>query len=231
MVVAVLVAGPVAADTLELADGTLIEGRFVGGNSTSVMFETPNGVDSFAIDEVVAIFFSAGAAAAQAPEEPQIITVPQGTRLMVRMSETLDSRKHSTGHRFKGQLEGALIVQGQEIAPRGTFVYGHIISGRQSGRVAGSSELSVEFTDIMIDDQLFPIVTTGLQAQTENTAGQTARRTARGAALGGLIDGSSGARTGAAVGAGISIVTTGNTINIPAGTLVEATLRQPLTLQ
>jgi hypothetical protein len=83
----------------------------------------------------------------------------------------------------------------------------------------------------MIDDQLFPIVTTGLQAQTENTAGQTARRTARGAALGGLIDGSSGARTGAAVGAGISIVTTGNTINIPAGTLVEATLRQPLTLQ
>jgi hypothetical protein len=227
----VMVAGLVAADTLELADGTLIEGRFVGGNATSVMFETANGVDAHPLDTVVAVYFSEGANAAAAAAPAKVVTVPQGTRLTVRMSETLDSRRHSSGHRFKAQLEGALVVEGQEVAPRGTFVYGHIFTAKQSGRVVGSSELGVEFTDIMIGDQLYPIATTGLKAQTENTGGQTARRTAAGAALGGLIDGSSGARTGAAIGAGVSIVTQGNTINIPAGTLVQTTLRQPLTVQ
>jgi hypothetical protein len=46
----------------------------------------------------------------------------------------------------------------------------------------------VEFTDIMIGDQLHPIATTSLKAQTSNTAGTTARRTARGAAVGTLVE-------------------------------------------
>ncbi len=45
------------------------------------------------------------------------------------------------------------------------------------------------------------------------------------------IGGNSGARTGAKVGVGASILTSGNSINIPAGTLVETNLRTPLTLQ
>ena len=150
---------------------------------------------------------------------------------MVRTSEVLDSKQHPAGHRFRGQLEGALSVDGQEIAPRGAMVYGQIAAAQQSGRVAGSSSLLVEFTDIMIGDQLHPIATTGLKAQTSNTAGTTARRTARGAAVGGLVGGSSGARTGAAVGAGASILTSGNSIHIPAGTLVETSLRSPLVIQ
>jgi hypothetical protein len=235
VIVCLLIAGPpVAADTLELADGALIEGSFVGGNPSSVMFEVAGQVEVFDTSKVVALWFSAGVdTAITAATEPQAqaFVVPEGTRLMVRLSESVDSNRHSSGHRFRGQLEGALVVRGTEIAPRGAWVYGVITGARQSGRVAGSSELSLEFTDIMIDNQLFAISTSGLQAQTGNTAGQTVGRTARAAAVGGLIGGSSGARTGARVGAGVSIVTRGNSINIPSGTLVEATLRAPLALQ
>jgi hypothetical protein len=234
IVAAIAVAPPVAADTLELVDGSLIEGSFVGGNPASVMFEVAGQVEVFNTADIVAVWFSAGVetavAAAEAPAAAAVV-VPQGTRLMVRLSETIDSRRHSAGHRFRGQLEGALFVQGVEVAPRGAWVYGRVTQARQSGRVAGSSELALEFTDIMIDNRLFQISTTGLQAQTANTAGQTVGRTARAAAVGGLIGGSSGARTGAKVGAGASILTSGNTINIPSGTLVEATLRAPLSIQ
>jgi hypothetical protein len=222
------------ADTLELADGTLLEGNYVGGNKSSVMFDAGGEISVYELSEVVAVYFSAGAAAAQAQGEApaaQAITVPPGTRLMIRTSDTLDSRQHQAGHRFRAQLEGNLEVGGQLVAPRGATVYGHIAQAKQSGRVAGSSELVVEFTDIMIGDNLHPITTTGLKAETGNTAGTTARRTARGAAIGGLVGGSSGARTGAAVGAGVSIVTSGDSINIPAGTLVETSLRDPLVIQ
>jgi hypothetical protein len=86
----------------------------------------------------------------------------------------------------------------------------------------------MEFTDIMIDDQLYPFATEGLAAQTDNEAGRTVGRTARSAALGGLIGGSSGAKTGAKVGLGASILTGGGSINVPAGTLLETSLRVPL---
>ena len=48
------------------------------------------------------------------------------------------------------------------------------------------------------------------------------------AAVGALIGGRSGARTGAAIGAGTAILTQGETVYIPRGTLVETTLSAPL---
>ena len=86
------------------------------------------------------------------------------------------------------------------------------------------------FTDIMLDDQLFPIATEGLAAQTEGQGGKTVGRTARSAAIGGLIGGSSGAKTGAKVGLGASLLTSGDSINIPAGTLLETALRVALNI-
>jgi hypothetical protein len=97
--------------------------------------------------------------------------------------------------------------------------------------VVGSSELVVEFTDIMINDQLVPIRTGELTTQTGGEAGRTIGRTARSAAIGGLIGGSSGARTGARVGAGASILTRGASVNLPRGTIVETRLDTPLTVQ
>ena len=89
----------------------------------------------------------------------------------------------------------------------------------------------MEFTDLMLDDVLVPISTSGLQSQTQGEAGRTLGRTARAAAIGGLIDGSSGARTGAKVGAGASILTRGASINVPRGTILEVNLSAALTVQ
>lgn len=231
--IAVLAAGILFADTLELADGTLLEGDFVGSSNGIIMFNTGDSIEAFPQNEVVGIFLSAGvdqAAALMAANNAAQVTVPAGTRLVIRTSDTIDSSQHSAGHRFRGQLEGALVVDGVTVAPRGTFVHGRIAQAQQARRVAGSSELTVEFTDIMIDDQLFPISTGGLSAQTGNEAGRTVRRTARAAAVGGLIGGSSGARTGARVGVGASILTSGASVNIPRGTILETTLSAPLTV-
>lgn len=220
------------ADTLELADGTLLEGNFVGSSNGIVMFNTGASIEAFPENEVVGIFLSSGVATAQAwAEDPATtLTVPTGTRLVIRTSDTIDSSRHSVGHRFRGQLEGALVVNGVTAVPRGTFLHGRISGAQQAGRLAGSSQLAIEFTDIMIDDQLFQIRTSGLQAQGGNEAGRTVGRTARAAAIGGLAGGSRGARTGARVGAGAALLTSGASINVPRGTILETTLTAELTL-
>ena len=235
--------GQALADTLELADGTLLEGQMVGMSNGIIMFNTGAGIEAFPEDEVVAIYNSEGVAAREAaqggqantevkapPPQPKTITVPSGTRMVIRMSETLDSKRHSSGHRFRAQLESSLVVNGVTVAPRGTMVYGRITQASTGGRAVGSAEMAVEFTDIMLDDQMYEIATQGLKAQTGNEAGRTAGRTARAAALGGLYGGSSSAKKGAKIGLGASILTSGANINIPAGTIVETNLRVALTV-
>ncbi len=231
--IATCAAGLLFADTIELADGSLLEGSFVGSSNGIIMFDTGDGIEAFPQSEVVGVFFSSGVDTAeklmQANSAGQV-TIPAGTRLVIRTSDTIDSNQHSAGHRFRGQLEGALVVDGVTVAPSGTVVHGRIAQAQQARRATGSSELTVEFTDIMIDDQLFPISTGDLSAQTGGEGRRTVGRTARAAAVGGLIGGSSGARTGARVGVGASILTGGASVNIPRGTILETTLAAALTL-
>ena len=238
---AAIISSAAWADTIELVDGTLLEGEFVGMSNGIMMFDTGAGIEAFPDSEVVAIYNSQGveARAAQSqpapevkapPPKPKTITVPSGTRLVIRMSETIDSRRHSAGHRFRAQLESALTVDGNTVAPRGTMVYGRVVSAKKGGRAVGSSEMAIEFTDLMIEDQMVEIATSGLKAQTGNEAGRSAGRTARAAAIGGLYGGSSSAKKGAKVGLGASILTSGASINVPAGTLVETNLSAPFTV-
>ena len=221
---------PLFADTLELIDGEILEGDFVGSSNNIIMFDTGGGIQAFPETEVVGIYLSSGVDIRASQPQQSTVVVPAGTRLVIRMTDAIDSRQHKAGHRFRGQLEAALVVEGVTAAPRGAFVYGQIIESKKSGRLAGSATLAITFTDIMLDDQFYPIVVTGLQAQGSNEAGKTVGRTARAAVIGGLIGGSSGAKTGAKVGVGASILTSGSSLSVPAGTLLETKLAEALEL-
>lgn len=101
------------------------------------------------------------------------------------------------------------------------------MSAKQSGRVAGSSEMTVAITDLLIDNRMYPVATQPLQAKTGNTAKKTGKTIAGAAAIGGLAKGKKGAKNAAKVGVGVSILTGGNKISIPAGTLVKTQFRAP----
>lgn len=235
------------ADKLTLQDGQTLEGTLVGRSDGMVIFSIAGQELKIPESNIAALevtSFGGSAAPPPAPEaapaaappapapeaEPQSVTVPTGTRLVLRMTQALDSKKHQTGHRFTAKLEADLVTNGVVVATRGTTVYGALMSAKSSGRMAGSSELTAVFTDILIDNQMHPISTQPMQARTENTAKKSAKRTAGASALGGLYGGSSSAKKGAKVGLGASILTSGNQIHIPAGTLVETQLTAPFTV-
>ena len=159
------------------------------------------------------------------------VTVPAGTHLLVQMTQSINSRQHSVGHQFTAVLEGDTVVNGTVVAPHGTRVYGRLIQARQAGRVAGRSEMTIELTQMLINNQRKSIKTSNVQAVASSGSGRsTAGRTVRGAAVGGIIGGRDGARTGAKIGAGVSVLTRGQSISIPAGTLLDFTLATPFTL-
>jgi hypothetical protein len=165
----------------------------------------------------------------------QQVTVPAGTRLLIRMTDSIGSGRNRAGTLFTGRLETNLMSGNTVAAPAGAVVHGRIIQSSGAGRAAGRSELSLELTDIVINNTRFPILSNDYSVQGANALGGTARRTAGGAGLGaviGAIGGNAGrgAAIGAAGGGASSLISRGEQINIPAGTLLEFRLQQPAQL-
>ena len=55
LALAALLSTAAVADTIELADGTLLEGNLVGMSNGIMMFDTGAGIEAFPESEVVAI--------------------------------------------------------------------------------------------------------------------------------------------------------------------------------
>src|SRR5204863_2498548 len=69
--VALSIVSPVAwADTVEMRDGTLINGKYVGGTAATVRVETPDGVKVVETSQVLALTFGATASAATPTTTP-----------------------------------------------------------------------------------------------------------------------------------------------------------------
>lgn len=167
--------------------------------------------------------------------QQRMVNVPAGTRLLVRMNETVDSSRSRPGSIFTATLQTNLTVGTDVVAPAGTTVHGRIAQASSAGRAAGRSQLQLELTDIIINGTGFPLLTGDYSVQGSNALGGTARRTALGAGLGtaiGAIAGNAGrgAAIGAVGGGGASMLTRGEQIHIPAETILEFRLQQPASL-
>ena len=230
------------ADTLELKDGRLLEGNYMGGTRTTLRFQIGDEVEVIPTRDVLALTLTGSGVASStgsnsAPSSATdfsqglrggSITVPAGTRLLVRLVDSIDSKNDRAGARFTTVLEAPLEVNGRQVAPTGTKVYGRLTDARRGGRVSGRAELQLELTDVVINDHRYPIITEEYELQGRSQG--TAKKTLGGAALGALIGGSDGAKKGAAAGFGLSLLTKGKQLSIPSGTLIYFRLQQPLAI-
>ncbi len=125
---------PALADRLELSNGTVEEGELLGIDNAIVMFRTEEGVQAYPLSEVTGLSFQKVSSSSVAEEaspkstapKEAALTIPSGTRLVVRTLDTVDSSKHKAGHRFRGTLEGAITVNGVTVMPRGAAVQGRL---------------------------------------------------------------------------------------------------------
>lgn len=244
-----LLAAPAWADSIELRDGKVLQGKYVGGTSLTVRFEVAGEIKVFQVDQVVAITFTgshaartAAPATAEAPPaattqpgtravaaEPEWVTVPAGTAITVRMIDSIDSERNRIGDIFRASLDEDLVVADRTVAPRGTEVRGRLAASKSAGRIAGKSELQLELTNILIDNRSYPLMTGEYEVAGKSRGKQTATRAGAGAAIGavigGIAGGGKGAAIGAATGAGagtaIQVMTKGEQVRVPSETLLD----------
>jgi hypothetical protein len=224
------VCGTAWADTLQMKDGRVIQGRFFGGSQASVQFETNGKVELYDVDDIISVTFTSPPPAPQASATPQdalpsaplpppgvaqqpqpdaaanSITVPAGADLLVRMIDSVDSDKNNVGDRFRASLEQDFVVNGVVVATKGTDVYGRLSEAKEAGHFEGKSQLKLELTDILIHNRLQPIVTGEYELSGSSRGANTAKKVGIGAVagtvLGAIVGGGKGAAIGAGVGAG-----------------------------
>jgi hypothetical protein len=163
-------------------------------------------------------------------------TVPPGTALLVRLTDAINSEESATGETFRATLAEPLFVEGLEVAPADADIRGRIVEAEGAGRINGAAELRLELSQITINGVSYAIKTAEYQEVGESRGGETATRMGAGAGIGALVGliagGGKGAAIGAGVGAGtagaVQILTKGEKLNIPAETLLEFRLSEPL---
>jgi hypothetical protein len=179
--------------------------------------------------------YPAANAAAQTKKK---VTVPAGTRILIRTVDPIDSSKQKTGYRFTATLETDLQVEDTIVAPRGTTVYGRLAHASSAGKMSGSSQLTLELTDVVINGAATPLLTSTYTLKGKGEGKKTAGKVLGGAGLGALIGGIAGGGAGAAIGVlagaagGTAVAASkkGEQLQIPSESLLEFRLEQPVSL-
>jgi hypothetical protein len=245
------------ADTLELKNGSVIKGKFMGGTESDISFQVGSSVQKYSLADIDSLKFDSDGDASDQPKPstnllpsapqpaeqaeaktPANLTIPAGTLIYVRTIDAIDSSRNQVGDQFQATLEEPLRVDGIEIVPRDATVFGRLAESKESGTFAGRSQLKLELTGLVVNGQTVPILTGEYELTGKSRGASTARRTVGGAAVGSIIGAIAGGGEGAAIGAGVGatagagseIITGGDQVRVPSETLIEFTLQQDVSV-
>jgi len=162
------------------------------------------------------------------------IIVPAGTRMRVRMIDSVDSETNRANDRFRGVLVADFMAGDVLVAPMGTTVYGRLLTVESAGGTAGG-ELELDITEILIDNVLHSLRTSSKQVQGAEgrSVGSSAARGAGAGGVAGAVVGAGvgfGARAGAVVGGVSGANARGEKVSVPAGSYVDFTLDHSVSL-
>ena len=188
-------------------------------------------------DEIVNVEVVDGAAAPPLSPEARFreFTVPEGTRLALRLASSLGSDTSQVNDAVEATLDEPVMVDGLAALPAGSTVRGVVTAAVPSGKVKGRASLAVRFQSVSIGDEVFPL-SAGLQQTAESDVASDAKKigipAAGGAVIGAIIGGKKGAGIGAAVGGGagtaVVLSTSGDEVHLPAGAALAVAIESAI---
>lgn len=176
--------------------------------------------------------------------------VPNGTRFLVRLEDSLETKKHKQGKKFEVKTMEPLLTVDGTVIPPGAEIKGHLSRVERAADV-GRARLWLSFDEIKLKKGKLPIVAMvagvpgehGVRA--ESKEGEIEARTSKGqgelraaamgaaigAAAGAVAKGGKGSAVGAAIGAAAAFLVAtgmGQELKLEKGTKLELELDRPL---
>ncbi|HTU51343.1 MAG TPA: BON domain-containing protein [Acidobacteriaceae bacterium] len=177
-------------------------------------------------------------ASAAPPPAPQPIVVPAGTRIRVRLGQTLSTKENQTGDPFSGVVADSVRVNGQTVIPAGARARGVVTESKGLGKFKGQAVLAIRLDSISADGRTYQVRTSHVERVEQGKGKRSAVLTGGGAGLGALIGGLAGGGKGALIGglvgggggAAGSAFTGNKDLVIPAESILTFDLERSLTV-
>lgn len=172
-------------------------------------------------------------------DQPGVI--PAGTALSVRLNETIDSSQPIEGRAFSGEVVREIVdSSGAALVPQGSPAQVYVYDFEKGGTL-DASRAKMGVRSLTVGGRTYSVDVLEESRRSEGGLGanrRTAEMVGGGAALGAIIGavagGGSGAAIGAAVGAGggaaAQVITRDKQIRIPAETVLNFQLENPIRL-
>ena len=180
--------------------------------------------------------------AAPAPPPPpafKTVTIPAGTTIPVRMTQTLDSATTQQGQTFSGTVATDVMADGLVAIRQGTGITGRVTAVQEAAHYKGNSLLTVELVSVNRHGDSIAVSTQPYSVEGKGRGKNTAAKVGGGAAIGAIIGAIAGGGKGAAigsaagagVGAGANTVTRGEQVKIPSESLVNFQITNTLAVR
>jgi hypothetical protein len=174
----------------------------------------------------------------QAPAPDPGLTLPRGSRLEVRLGQTIDVKHAASGDRFTGALVAPVVVGNTVAVPAGSTATGEVLFAHRRGMFKGQSVMALTLTRLEVNGTQYHI-DTGTLARSKKGKGRRSAAFIGGGAgmgmlIGGVATGGVGLLVGGLAGGGagaLGAAFTGNRdLSIPAESVVTFRLQDALTL-
>jgi hypothetical protein len=245
-----LVGACVSADTLRLKSGRTVEGTYLGGDARSIRFDAGDRVQTFSINDVLEIRFGGAEPTPSGALDPAPVPspapsrsttsstseIPVGTPLVLRMIDDVDSARDTVGQTFRASVDEAILVGERTVVPRGADVVVKLVEDKQSGRISGKTELTLDVVSVMVNGRMTDVRTEEVTRESASRTGKSGQVVGGTAALGAIIGAIAGGGKGAAIGAvsgaaaggAVQVMTKGERVRIPSETRLTFSLQQPI---
>jgi hypothetical protein len=166
------------------------------------------------------------------------LTLPRGTRLEVRLNQTIDVKHVTSGQLFTGSLAQPVVLGTAVAVPAGSEATGEVLVAHKRGLFKGKSVMALTLTKLDVNGMEYHIDTSTLSRSKKGKGKRSAALIGGGAGMGMLIGGVATGGVGLLVGGlagggagALGAAFTGNRdLTIPAESVVNFRLQDDLTL-
>ena len=169
-------------------------------------------------------------------------TLPAGTQLYIRTNDQISADSQSSGQTFQAEVANNVVDQnGNMIIPLGSPAMLTVQKVSQGTMGVGNNQVELGLQSISVNGVTYSVLS-NTQTESGNRGIGANKRTAEmtgggavlGAVIGAIAGGAKGAVLGGVLGAGAGgaaqVLTRGKQVNVPAESLLQFQLNQPLSL-
>ena len=179
------------------------------------------------------------------PTNASGMTIPAGTNLAIRADQDIKSQDVSQGMTYQAEIaKDVTDPNGNVIMPRGTPAQLIVVDANPNNNSSNGKDLALALNSVNVNGRNYMVQSNTARGENDRSGGIGANKrtgkyvgggAAAGAVIGAIAGGGKGAAIGAilggAGGAGAQVLTRGHEINVPAETVLNFKLDQPVYLQ